>query len=275
MLRALLSLAACASVAVAGEVPVLMWTPSGQLAQVDNNKYSVPFAAVQQQLEDASGEAEALVLFLQDQFSHFDFSRFGGVSGAAFEQLQDAMDKAASQVLPAVEKAGDEIEAAMTKLAEQVQEIANSADVEKLSLNGGRKLVVVRMPSPSKTGKASQFAINDALVGQVTKKVAELTNNKYVAVWTAEKPSEGCNMNFASMSSHGRNRRQAAPGAPAAASQKDFGAYQDRYFSQRIITVMIVVLLFWAIVIMGVFPIMELQSPIRFQDASIPMVGKE
>lgn len=35
------------------------------------------------------------------------------------------MDKAASQVLPAVEKAGDEIEAAMTKLAEQVQEIAS------------------------------------------------------------------------------------------------------------------------------------------------------
>lgn len=115
--------------------------------------------------------------------------------------------------------------------------LTDSADVEKLSLNGGRKLVVVRMPSPSKTGKASQFAINgmtnfdcsallvcqcrwrgfllaptccvdshthlslsshampaDALVGQVTKKVAELTNNKYVAVWTAEKPSEGCNM---------------------------------------------------------------------------------
>jgi hypothetical protein len=34
----------------------------------------------------------------------------------------------------------------------------------------------------------------DALVGAVTKKVAELTNNNYVAVWTAAKPSEGCKM---------------------------------------------------------------------------------
>jgi hypothetical protein len=59
-----------------------------QITQLQESKYTVPLSAVQQQLEDASKEAQALVLFMQDEFSHFDFSRFRGADGAAFEQLE-------------------------------------------------------------------------------------------------------------------------------------------------------------------------------------------
>lgn len=48
----------------------------------------MPLSAVQQQLEDITKEAEALVLFMQDEFSHFDFSRFRGLDGASFKQLE-------------------------------------------------------------------------------------------------------------------------------------------------------------------------------------------
>jgi hypothetical protein len=37
---------------------------------------------------------------------------------------------------------------------------AEHGDVEKIDLGNGRKLVVVRMQSPSATGKATQFAQN-------------------------------------------------------------------------------------------------------------------
>lgn len=267
MLRTLLSLAACASVAVAGNVPVLMWSPSSRLARVEDTTYTTPFSTVQQQLEESAAETQALVLFLQDQFSHFDFSRFSGAGGESFQQLQDALEQSMSKVLPAVERAGEQIEATMTKLAEEVKEIADSGDVEQLDLGKGRKLIVVRLPSPSKTGLPNQFAVNDALVGQVSRKVAALTNNNYIAVWAAEKPSEDCKMAFAPLAPI-RNRRQAA-------EEKDYADYQDRYFSQRGITVMINVIMFVFFVAIGAFLLSELQTPMRYQDASIPLVGKD
>lgn len=267
MLRTVLSLAACASVAVAGNVPVLMWSPNSRFDRIEETTYTTPFSAVQQQLEDVATQSQALVLFLQDQFSHFDFSRFSGAGGESFQQLQDALDQSMSKVLPAVERAGEQIEATMSRLAEEVKEIADSGDVEELDLGRGRQLFIVRLPSPAKTGKPGQFAVNDALVGQVSKKVAELTNNNYVAVWAAEKPSEGCKMSFAPMTAS-RNRRQAA-------TEKNFGDYQDRYFSQRSITVIFCMLIFVVFLAIGTFVLMEMQTPLRFQDPSIPLVGKE
>lgn len=74
------------------------------------------------------------------------------------------------------------------------------------------------------------FAIYlDALVGQVTKKVAELTNNNYVAVWTSAKPSQAPKMDFSSLNKI-RHRRQ----APPTQEKKDFGYYQDRYVKRNI-----------------------------------------
>lgn len=68
-----------------------------------------------------------------------------------------------------------------------------------------------------------------------------------------------------------RNRRQ----VPTQAQQKDFGLYQDRYFNQTAITVMVIILFLTAVLVMAIFITMELKSPVRFQDPSIPMVGKE
>lgn len=51
--------------------------------------------------------------------------------------------------------------------------------------------------------------------------------------------------------------------------------HQHRYFTQRIITALITIIIFVFFMAIGAFLLSELQTPVRYQDATIPLVGKD
>eukprot|EP01134_Creolimax_fragrantissima_P005365 CFRG5365T1 len=274
MFRALVAatFSACA-VNAAIQVPVFIWSPEGYIPSIDRNEVSTPSSEIINQITKSTEELSTVVLFIQDKLSNFDFSRYAGSDEVSSPKLRTLLSQSNSQIYANVDNAGEKIEKHCSRMGIK-HEIEGASDLEGLELSTGMHTVVVRLGSPATTGTVNQFSINDNLIDDVINKVSALSNNKYIAVLTAMEPSENLDLNFVhtlSMSKH----RSARAANDTGDDEIDPATVQNRYFSAPIITVLLTILIFVFLTYFATYMLSEIQTPIRFQDAGIALIGKE
>ncbi|KNC77666.1 hypothetical protein SARC_09879 [Sphaeroforma arctica JP610] len=280
MFKALvLAVASVCAVQASGSVPVFVWSPES-LAPAVSSGFAPSATEIANQITTSKAEEDkTIVVFLQDKLSNFDFSRYAGSDGVSSPLLQSLLHNTNSHVYDNVLDAADIVRHTVTKTADRTHEIESVAELDILDLGDGVHTILVKLSSPATTGAANQFAVNDKLIGDVMEKIARATNDKYVAVLTASEPSEYLDLNFVHKLSTVKHRRQAEEGdadpSEGGAKAIDPATVQNRYFSAPIITGLFVLAIFTFLIYFGSYTLCEMQSPIRFQDPSIPLVGKE
>ncbi|XP_050413804.2 V-type proton ATPase subunit S1 [Patella vulgata] len=203
-LKMFLALSTLFSVALADNVPVLMWSPSRPLSDLPQ-----PFAGNtidhgtfhQSYLSPLSATNDHhIVVFLQDKLNINDFAKYADIynpysDGGAFKNIKALMEEQFSVHIPSVKLPTTAISDLKESFKGRQHTVESSSDIPSLPLDDGKShLILVILPSDGKAGNEEKaFRNNDVIVNDVVKELKK-RSIKYTAVYTAEssqtKPAE-------------------------------------------------------------------------------------
>ncbi|KAK6177180.1 hypothetical protein SNE40_015336 [Patella caerulea] len=184
------------SIALADNVPVLMWSPSRPLSDLPQ-----PFAGNtidhgtfhQSYLSPLSStDNQHVVVFLQDKLNINDFAKYADIynpysDGGAFKNIKALMEEQFSVHIPSVKLPTTAISDLKESFKGRQHTIESSSDIPSLPLGDGKcHLILVILPSTGKAGNEEKaFRNNDVIVNDVVKELKK-RSIKYTAVYTAE-----------------------------------------------------------------------------------------
>lgn len=262
--RAMVLLAAlCGTLA---SVPVLLWHPESAHSPVRlESQADVGVDNVLAKLGSGVEQPKAFLLFLQDELRQVDFVRYGGKANRNFRALKKAMADHVSVGFNEVAEGGERLLSVLTSLANgNVVTIKDSEDLEALEVSGSGQLVVVPLKAQDTDCQAVGHC-NDGLVEAVIGRISHLTEDNYIAAYSAYKPTPlNVDLSFKRL-----RRRQVDD------QGKDAELKENRYFTPAAISVLFVMSIFVMLLLPATYFLKEIHSTTHFQDQSTPMVGKE
>lgn len=179
---------------IAGNIPVLLWSPSASMADLPQTIAGKTLGSddfFNRYLTKISHQSDNMVVFMQDKLDMQDFTRYADVynphsDGGSFRNLKHLLNEHYSAQLPSVTSTVESVNMLAKNKDRKVVTVSKPSDIDSLDLNTGANLLLVKLtPVIGKENMGKTLAENDKFIGEVTHALAK-RGIAYTAVYTGE-----------------------------------------------------------------------------------------